>query len=212
MPLHLTKKNVSFPSYPYFTQPLPAGLLETLPFEYFDKDGYEVPTHIERVYYSTEGIVLNSKVQFHTAPVHEWYVDENKREHGFVLDHAMLLFRYGFTGAAKQQLEEAVKKRPILRKLLDIKPKYGIDFSLDYVDDSYVMEVIHIEQDFHTLEEANAAKQKLERIIERTDWDKAVLDLRTLKHKWIGMSSDDQSDYKARFFGWHRAFDNRKVI
>jgi len=32
------------------------------------------------------------------------------------------------------------------------------------------------------------------------------------KDEWINLSSDDHSDYKAQFFGWERAFDNKKVF
>jgi hypothetical protein len=32
------------------------------------------------------------------------------------------------------------------------------------------------------------------------------------KDEWENLSSDDHSDYKAQFFGWHRAFDNKKVF
>ena len=32
------------------------------------------------------------------------------------------------------------------------------------------------------------------------------------KHEWENLSSDDHSDYKAQFFGWERAFDNKKVF
>jgi hypothetical protein len=74
------------------------------------------------------------------------------------------------------------------------------------------MEVIHIEQDFTDVNEAIAAKTKLEHIIDSTDWEQGVKDLLACKHKWKDLSSDDQSDYKAQFFGWHRAFDNRKVF
>lgn len=210
--LDISKQDVSFPSYPYFTQPIPEYILETMPLDYFDKDGYEVPNKLERIYYDLEGITLNNKIQYHIAPVKQWYIDNNKTEQGFILDHAMILYRYGFAQGAREQLERVAAKRPILQKLLNIKPKWGIDFSLDYVDRNGVLEVIHIEQDFYNVNDAINAKKKLERIVEVTEWTTAVTNLRLMKDKWMHLSSDDQSDYKAQFFGWHRAFDNRKVI
>ena len=124
----------------------------------------------------------------------------------------MILTRYALAGEAREQLETVAKNRPIVNKLLSIKPKYGIDFSLDYITHDVIMEVIHIEQDFTTLEEANAAKERLEHIIDTTDWYQGVIDLQSRKHEWENLSSDDHSDYKAQFFGWHRAFDNKKVF
>ena len=201
-----------FTSDPYLTIPIDQHLVETLPFKDFDKDGYEVPTPLEHLHYEANGIELNRDIQFHIAPVQEWYHDIEQSEHGLVLDHCMLLTRYAFAGAARQQLEEVCVNRPILQKLLNIKPKWGIDFSLDYVTHNVVMEVIHIEQDFDNIEEALDAKERLEAIIDNTDlYDGAML-LYQRKDEWENLSSDDHSDYKAQFFGWERAFDNKKVF
>jgi hypothetical protein len=187
-------------------------LVKTLPFKDFDKDGYEVPTPLEYLHYEANGVELNREIQYHIAPVQEWYQDKNNSEVGLVLDHCMLLTRYAFAGEARTQLESYSIQRPILQKLLNIKPKWGIDFSLDYVDHGIVMEVIHIEQDFDNIEEAQEAKNKLEHIIENTNWYEGAHRLISRKSEWENLSSDDHSDYKAQFFGWHRAFDNKKVF
>lgn len=201
-----------FTSNPFLTKPIERSLVENLPFKDFDKDGYEVPTPLEHLHYEANDIELNREIQYHIAPVQEWYTDVEKSEHGLVLDHCMLLTRYAFAGEAREQLIEISKQRPILQKLLNIKPKWGIDFSLDYVTQDVVMEVIHIEQDFDSLEEAQAAKERLEHIIDNTDWYDGAIALWKRKDEWINLSSDDHSDYKAQFFGWHRAFDNKKVF
>ena len=54
-------------------------------------------------------------------------------------------------------------------------------------------------------------KVRAEEIILGTDWMEAGLAVKTKRDEWSGLSSDDQSDWKARYFGWYRAFDNRKV-
>ena len=197
---------------PYLRRPISRHLVETLPFKDFDKDGYEVPTPLEHLHYEENGVPMNREIQFHIAPAQEWYTDIEQSEHGLVLDHCMLLTRYAFAGEARQQIEEVKQNRPILQKLLNIKPKWGIDFSLDYVTHDIVMEVIHIEQDFDNINEAEQAKAKLEYIIDSTDWYDGAMRLWQRKDEWINLSSDDHSDYKAQFFGWHRAFDNKKVF
>ena len=197
---------------PYLTNPIARRLVETLPFKDFDKDGYEVPTPLEHLHYEANDVELNREIQYHIAPVQEWYTDIEQSEHGLVLDHCMLLTRYAFAGAAREQLEEVKQHRPILQKLLNIKPKWGIDFSLDYVTHDIVMEVIHIEQDFDSLESAQDAKERLEKIINNTDWYDGAMRLYQRRDEWINLSSDDHSDYKAQFFGWERAFDNKKVF
>lgn len=197
---------------PFLTTPLLDLDVETLRLDHFDKDGYEVPAVLERKFYEAEGIELNNQIQFHVAPVQEWYVDTEYSERYLVLDHCMLLTRYALAGEAREQVQRIEKNRPILNKLLGIKPKWGIDFSLDYIDHGLVMEVIHIEQDFDNIEEAEIAKAKLENIIDNTDWYEGAMKLWSRRDEWINLSSDDHSDYKAQYFGWHRAFDNRKVF
>ena len=210
--MQLVNLKPEFTNSPYLTKPIQQLDAETLPLRDFDKDGYEVPAPLELAYYKSNNVIMNTEIQYHIAPVQEWFTDTEKSEHGLVLDHCMILTRYALAGEAREQLEEVAKNRPIVNKLLSIKPKYGIDFSLDYVTHDVIMEVIHIEQDFTTLEEANEAKEKLEHIIDTTDWYQGVVDLQRKKHDWETLSSDDHSDYKAQFFGWHRAFDNKKVF
>ena len=198
---------------PYLRNAIQRQLVETLPFKDFDKDGYEVPTPLEHLHYEANGVELKREIQYHIAPVQEWYHDIEQSEHGLVLDHCMLLTRYAFAGEAREQLQEVCDiNRPILQKLLNIKPKWGIDFSLDYVTHNVVMEVIHIEQDFDNVDEAQDAKERLESIIDNTDWYDGAMRLYQRKDEWINLSSDDHSDYKAQFFGWERAFDNKKVF
>jgi len=210
--MQLVNLKPEFTNSPYLTKPIQQLDAETLPLRDFDKDGYEVPAPLELAYYKSNNVIMNTEIQYHIAPVQEWFTDTENSEHGLVLDHCMILTRYALAGEAREQLEEVAKNRPIVNKLLSIKPKYGIDFSLDYVTHDVIMEVIHIEQDFTTLEEANEAKEKLEHIIDTTDWYQGVVDLQRKKHEWETLSSDDHSDYKAQFFGWHRAFDNKKVF
>ena len=210
--MNLVNLKPKFTNSPYLTKPIQQLDAETLPLRDFDKDGYEVPTPLEYLHYEANGVELNREIQYHVAPVQEWYTDVEQSEHGLVLDHCMLLTRYAFAGEARQQIVEVSKNRPILQKLLNIKPKWGIDFSLDFVTHDIVMEVIHIEQDFDNVDEAEQAKAKLEYLIESTDWFDGAMQLYKRKHEWQNLSSDDHSDYKAQFFGWHRAFDNKKVF
>lgn len=210
--MKLEKLPAEFNRKPFLTVPIDNHLVYDLPFKDFDKDGYEIPTPLEFLHYEANGVELNREIQFHIAPAQEWYRDIEDSEEGLVLDHCMLMTRYAFAGDARQQLQEAAVKRPILHKLLNIRPKWGIDFSLDYVTHDVVMEVFHIEQDFIDIDEAQDAKQRLEKIIETTDWEQGAQDLIKRRSEWEDLPSDDHSDYKAQYFGWHRAFDNKKVF
>ena len=210
--MNLVNLKPEFPDNPYLTTSITQLDTENLSLRDFDKDGYEVPAPLEIAYYDANNINLNREIQYHIAPVQEWYTDLEQSEQGLVLDHCMLLTRYAFAGEAKEQLQEVSKNRPIIQKLLNIKPKWGVDFSLDFVTHDIVMEVIHIEQDFDNLDAANEAKFKLEQIIDNTDWYDGAMRLYQRRDEWENLSSDDHSDYKAQFFGWERAFDNKKVF
>lgn len=210
--MKLKNLHPSFTKKPYLTRPIDWELLHTLPIDDFDKDGYEILAPLEKMHYDSLNVVLNDKIQYTRSPASYWFIDEEKSEKGLVLDHSMIMERWAFAGEARERLEKVAEHRPILYKLLGIQPKWGIDFSLDYVSQDICMEVIHVEQDFLHLDEAETAKQKLENIVEKTDWEAGVHELIKRKSEWINLSSDDHSDYKAQFFGIHRAFDNKKVF
>ncbi len=207
--MRLINRNPIFEPRPFLTKPIAKQWLLNSRLENFDKDGYEIE-RLERFYYSINSVKLNTEIQEHSAPAQAWYIDGDFSEQELILDHCMILTRYAYDGEAKEQIEEICESKPVMQKLLRIRPKWGIDFSLDYITHDTVMEVLHIEQDFLDYNDAVLAKTKLEDIVDNTDWEAGVKELIERKSEWENLCSDDHSDYKAKFFGWHRAFDNKK--
>ena len=75
----------------------------------------------------------------------------------------MILERKGFSGEALLQLRDLALLNPLIYKIINIKPKFCIDFSLDYVDfDGNCMEILHYEYDGFNLNEIISAKEILE--------------------------------------------------
>lgn len=180
--------------------------------QYFDKDGYEL-NHTEQLYHEFNDIDLSEKHLYHTANHTAWFVDTENSESGFVLDHSMIMQRWDYQGRAREQIKRLISKKPTLCKLLSIRQKWGLDFSLDYVDSSgWSTEVFHIENDFLTLQEAITAKARAEEIIMTANWQNLLDEMLERKSEWKYLCSDDQADWKARLVGWHRAFDNQKVF
>ena len=209
--MKLKRTGATFAKDPYLTKSIDVEVLKNTPLQDFDKDGYEVDTPIEKLHYEENNVWILEGIQFHSSTGQHWYIDEEFSEEGLILDHTQLLTRWAYAGAAREQIEYVAKSRPVLNKLLAIKPKWGIDFSLDYVTHDTCMEVFHIEKDATTYEEALELKSKAEQIIDNTDWESAIQDILKRKDEWYHLCSDDQSDWKARYFGWHRAFDSKKV-
>lgn len=209
--MKLQNTGAMFAKNPYLTTPIDYQKLLNTPLKDFDKDGYEIDTPLELEHYILNNIDVHHKIQFHHSTGKPWYIDKTNSEQGLILDHTQLLTRWAYAGEARARIKEVAEQRPVLNKMLAIKPKWGIDFSLDYVTHDVCMEVFHIEKDATTYEEALALKDKAEQIIDNTDWESAIQDILKRKDEWYNLCSDDQSDWKARYFGWHRAFDSKKV-
>jgi hypothetical protein len=178
---------------------------------FFDKDGYEL-NPMEKKWYMYSGINISEKHLWHTCNQIWWIKDLENSEVGCVVDHSILITRYGYAGSAREQLLRLRSQRPILNKLLSIKPKWGIDFSLDWISTDECTELFHIEYDAIEYEDMLEKKSHAEKIIMNTDWQDGAKKILAKRSEWDSLNSDDQSDYKARYFGWHRAFDNKKVF
>lgn len=179
--------------------------------KYFDKDGYEI-NKTEELFYLAQGVNLSERHLYHTANHVSWFVDTDQSQTGPVLDHSMIVTRWSYTGAAREQIIRLSKLYPSLNKLLAVKPKWGIDFSLDYVYTGGCVELFHIEADYFDYNQAVDHKAIAEELIQNTDWQHGAEKVMQHKSEWIDLCSDDQADWKARYFGWHRAFDNLKVF
>jgi hypothetical protein len=164
----------------------------------FDQNGYDL----------TELECLFAKANNQPAIEHrykqtlkqEWFTQQPKVE-GAVLNHAYLFERKGYSGEAKKQLQQWATTNPLIYKLLSYQPKWGIDFSMDWVDRAgNVFEILHFEYDGFGCEEIEAVKQKLEPIFLNTNWEEAGKQLLQRKSEWHHLGFFDQSDWKCNFF------------
>jgi len=209
MQLVLTEN--THPEIPIITSSIDTELILETSMQYFDKDGYEL-NHLEQLFYNAAGIDISEQHLHHTAHHVSWIRDVSNSESGCVIDHSLINTRWSYGGAARQDLLRLAEQRPILHKLLSIVPKWGIDFSVDYVSENDCMELFHIELDRFDFDLAQEYKQRAEEIILNTDWPDAAQSILAKRDQWHHLPSDDQSDWKAQYMGWHRAFDNRKVF
>lgn len=175
----------------------------------FDKDGFDLNS-LEVALYSANHIRVNSFLNRQAAQ-YQWFtfdVNENVR-----VDHALLLARYAYVGELRDQIYAWSEQYPELRKLLQIKPKWGLDFNIEYITPTnQYMDIIHIEEDFHDYNAYSARKDYFEQLIQRTNWVAIGSQLYNLSYEWCSLNADDENDYKARYIGLEKAYNTIKVI
>lgn len=209
--MRLRTKNNKFVKQPHIDTPVDMDELLSTSMKYFDKDGYEL-NKVEQLFHRAHGVDIDQHFLYHTANHIPWYIDIEESEYGPVLDHSMMMQRWAYTGDALAQIKEAAKRKPELNKLLSIKPKWGFDLSIDFVYEGGAFELFHIEFDYHSYADAVYDMNYYEQVIDDIVWEDSVNEILRRKDEWEFLCSDDQADWKAKFFGFHRAFDNRKVF
>jgi hypothetical protein len=167
--------------------------------ELFDQNGYRL-TPLEILYADANNQLAVAHRNEYCIKK-EWIAQEEKTS-GAVLNHAALFERKGYEGEALMQLNGWAKENNTLFKLIRYRSKWGIDFSMDYVDgEGNAFELLHYEYDGFCLDEIQEMKLKLEVIFLQTDWDFAAKQMLIRKQEWHHLDFFAQSDYKCAYFG-----------
>jgi hypothetical protein len=174
---------------------------------YFDNDGFEL-SYLEQEYYRENEVPIN-RILNHSSNQQEWFTCKHDN---FKLDHSVILQRWGFVKAAREQLESKKTQYPQLNKYLRLHSKWGIDFALEYYNGDEALEVLHIELDYNSYYEAVSAKQFFEKKLVETDWEYFVQSLIKNKPRWSGLQGMDQNDWKATHWGLNRAEKTLKAF
>ena len=83
-----------------------------------------------------------------------------------------------------------------------MRPKWGLDFSMDYVDcKGNAFEVLHWEWDSFNYEEIVSVKAKIEPILLSIDWNTAAREILACKEEWHNLDFFAQSAWKCEYFG-----------
>ena len=197
----LTLTENKFNPNPYWDVPLTS--VHPVPFadtSVFDQNGYDLCL-VEQLY-AHKNLSHHELVRNHRYALKQSWMQQPYKLQGAVLNHANLFERKGYTGAALEQMEQWAKILPIYYRLINIRPKWGLDFSMDYYDsDGNTFEVLHWEYDGFDYNEINDKKLEVEQQLVSIDWDDAAKEILKRKDEWFSLDFFAQSDYKCKYIG-----------
>lgn len=183
----------------YFTNPIEdvSILRDRTSVDLFDQNGYHL-TKAEQAYLSYNGYEPIAR-RHEDCLRYDWLLWDKKD--GAHINHSDIFERKGFASTAKEQLVAMSEYNPMLWKLIKMKPKWGIDISIDYVSELKCFEVFHYEWDSFIYEEVIEKKLEIEKFILNLDWDQTAIDLWKVKHEWINLDFFEQTQWRTDFFG-----------
>lgn len=197
--LDLTLTDNCFDNNGYWSKPMTKLVYSptTGDLDLFDQNGYDL-TVLEQHF-------MHGNCRTHRPHRHclkrDWITQSDKIE-GAVLNHSLLFERKGYSGEALRELQHWARELPLVHKVIAMRPKWGLDFSMDYVDRAgNAFEVLHWEWDGFDYEEVQVQKLKQEAILVSTDWDHAGQQLLAHKDQWHHLDFFAQSEWKCKYFG-----------
>jgi hypothetical protein len=166
----------------------------------FDQNGYDL-TDLEKHYAYSNWNKPKKHREHRTALKQSWFVQDYTVE-GAVLNHSLLFERKGYTGAALEELQYWARSLPLIHKVIALRPKWGLDFSMDWADtNGNAFEVLHWEWDSFNYEEICAVKETIEPILLAMDWQDAGQNILAKKDQWYHLDFFGQSRWKCEYFG-----------
>jgi len=163
----------------------------------FDQNGYHL-TEAEQVFLSYNGYKPIER-RHEDCLRYDWLVWD-KRD-GAHINHSDLFERKGFESEALVQLYMCAESNPMLHKLIKMKPKWGIDISIDYVSEDAVFEVFHYEWDSFEYDPVIEKKQEIEEFVLNQDWDEVAKTLWKKKNEWYDLDFFEQTKWRTDYFG-----------
>jgi hypothetical protein len=166
----------------------------------FDQNGYDL-TDLEKHYAYSNWYKPKRHREHRVAIKQPWFTQEYTVE-GAHLNHSYLFERKAYAGKALEELQYWSKDLPLINKVIAMRPKWGLDFSMDYVDTKgNAFEILHWEYDGFDYDEIQAVKEYVEPKIKSIDWNDAASQLLICKEEWHSLDFFAQSNWKCNYFG-----------
>lgn len=166
----------------------------------FDQNGYDLTLIEQRYAYENQTNLVKQR-DYKYAIKFDWFKQDSTIE-GAVLNHSNLFERKAYNGLALIQLQRWAEELPLLHKIIAMRPKWGLDFSMDYVDRAgNAFEILHWEWDAFDYIEIEAVRKIVEPVLQAIDWEDAGKQLLNKKSQWHHLDFFAQSDWKCNYFG-----------
>ena len=164
----------------------------------FDQNGYHL-TKAEQAFLVRNGYEPVER-RHEDCMRSDWILwDKKDKAH---INHSDIFERKGFSDQALEQLHAvAESSNPMLYKLIKMKPKWGIDISIDYVSPDAVFEVFHYEWDAFEYDAVMEKKQEIEQFVIHKDWDDIAQVLWNRRNEWYYLDFFEQTQWRTDFFG-----------
>ena len=191
--------NTQLSSQPYFLNAIEDVDILKDPFcvDLFDQNGYHL-TKAEQAFLSFNGYQPIER-RHEDCLRYDWILWDKKREAH--INHSDIFERKGFNDHAREQLLALADINPMLYKLVKMKPKWGIDISIDYVSEHAVFEVFHYEWDSFNYNEVIEKKEEIEKFVVNQDWDDIAKTLWSKKDEWYNLDFFAQTQWRTDYFG-----------
>jgi hypothetical protein len=186
----------------YWDQPIEKLLYQPTieDLDLFDQNGYDLTPLEQHFAYGNRAKPKKHREHLR-ALKQDWFTQLPKTE-GSHLNHSLLFERKGYTGAALEELEFWARTLPLIHKVIALKPKWGLDFSMDYVDrEGNAFEVLHWEWDSFDYLEIEEIRKIVEPILLAIDWQDAGRKILAAKAEWHHLDFFAQSRWKCEYFG-----------
>ncbi len=164
----------------------------------FDQNGYHL-TPIEQQYAEVNSYPIN--IRRHETVIRKPWLTLQGVTTGPHINHSDLFERKAYRGEALEQLKQYAKHNNLLWKIIKMKPKWGIDISIDYVNEQGdVFEVFHYEWDSFEYEPIQERKLAIEAFVIQQDWEYHAQQIWKRKNEWFDLDFFGQSKWRTDYY------------
>ena len=198
------------------SNPLPDDIAEHVLLNkscHVDHEGFDL-NEIEQEYYKYNNISLEHDTTWYKdgeaskgahAIILPW-ITQNESSN-LVIDHSQFVFRHPITGNAANQIKQYAKQRPELLRILSAEFKCGLDLCIDYITTDRVYPIVHIEWDYHDVNEMIPDIDYVEHIIQETNWEQIVPIIMRFNHmSKYSLDAFQQADFRSMLLFTRKAY------